>query len=434
MRTVLDPTEEITDTLMYHKSFRGGGGSSNGPEITRENAKSLVFPRVARARRRVCAIEDQVQLQMASKFEGLTDSQRRAVLQLVSRNNHLLEINKEALNDKKHHRSEALNFNDFLNQLVYNEDEAGVDGTIEDFTICKHMLKSDNGAADKTDDGTGVEKVSEKNSEKISFPNIDPEIGQRNQFLDGAIDQTQQQQQLQQHSPNVGIALLDSGLHNGQQNSSQQETYGDFEILLNACKPAAAESKLAVRLNVMQEPNPSAYLIQALKQNLGVDIKATNQKGIDFLAIKLHAKKRLQVGYYSRCYGNWYIKPTMWNEYMLKKGAEKNPKPREKIGGLVQKKLDQIMQIRAKEDAKMQQALNLTPQSSNPAKQNDEQPAPISRQSNRNSRQYSCNIPTNASSSDLHAPSALDLKILQSPNLSSTRDSTFILPEIKRLL
>ncbi|KAI9352631.1 hypothetical protein BDR26DRAFT_197381 [Obelidium mucronatum] len=156
---------------------------------------------------------------------------------------------------------------------------------------------------------------------------------------------------------------------------AQQETiYGEFDVLLNACKPVAAESKLSIRLNVMQETNPPQALIKSLKENLGYDIKTHVEtikveevehsiRGFSFAfpankstdaataaAATLSNKRRHQ-------YGNWYIKPSMWNEYMVKSGAEKNPKPREKMGGLVQQKLDAIMVNRAKEEAAFQAAL-----------------------------------------------------------------------------
>ncbi|KAJ3236375.1 hypothetical protein HDU78_004666 [Chytriomyces hyalinus] len=137
--------------------------------------------------------------------------------------------------------------------------------------------------------------------------------------------------------------------------------YGEFEILLNACKPATMESKLSIRLNVSQENNPPLSLIASLKHNLGVDIKArvetikmeevkNRNSDFSFSMHSHHVKNRPQ-------YGNWYLKPESWNDFMLKSGAEKNPKPRKKMGGLVQQKLDKIMITRAKEEAAFQLAL-----------------------------------------------------------------------------
>ncbi|KAJ3024851.1 UNVERIFIED_CONTAM: hypothetical protein HDU68_007710 [Siphonaria sp. JEL0065] len=500
LRTVSDPTNHIGDSFLLHPS------SHSETLITKENAKCLVFPRVQRAKRRVKEIEQRVEQEMSSRFEGLTDDQRNSVLSLVSTNTLLRNLNQKAINYNSSKRRGSLGYksitvDDFsaVNDLLSAE--------IPDFLVHEHLLISDKEKQEEEeekrrkeqkrlddelwdeDDGDGGKGSSSRSlanqqhqqhlsrrpelTPKAKYSKMVSQIKQAESFIapPGTIQQqdpnnppgyeemkrvtrslyewsqnminepinllnnknlpqitpntilpprnatppknnntsstTNDSQKSQSDQSNLSpsnININSSSLQpssnqpqspqdptslssatlnpaqsctntaSQQQQQQQQDqkeeqatTYGEFDVLLNACKPVAAESKLSIRLNVMQETNPPQALIQSLKANLGYDIKThvetikveeveRSVRGFNFSShpkpeyTSTLSKKRHQ-------YGNWYIKPSMWNEYMLKSGAEKNPKPREKMGGLVQQKLDAIMVNRAKEEAAFQAAL-----------------------------------------------------------------------------
>ncbi|KAJ3005996.1 UNVERIFIED_CONTAM: hypothetical protein HDU68_004324, partial [Siphonaria sp. JEL0065] len=497
LRTVSDPTNHIGDSFLLHPS------SHSETLITKENAKCLIFPRVQRAKLRVKEIEQRVEQEMSSRFEGLTDDQRESVLSLVSTNTLLRNLNQKAINYNSSKRRGSLGYkaiavDDFsaTNDLLSAE--------IPDFFVHEHLLISDKEKHmeeeekrrkeqkrlddelwDEDDDGVGGKGSSSHSlanqhlqhqtrrpelTPKAKYSKMVSQIKQAESFIApaGTIQQqdpnnppgyeemksvtrslyewsqnminepinllnnknlpqitpnsilpprnatppknsapsTNDSQQSQSDQSNLSPSNINSNSSSLQPSSNQPQstqdptslssatlnpaqsctntasqqqqqqqdqkedqatTYGEFDVLLNACKPVAAESKLSIRLNVMQETNPPQALIQSLKANLGYDIKThvetikveeveRSVRGFNFSSHQQHeytstlSKKRHQ-------YGNWYIKPSMWNEYMLKSGAEKNPKPREKMGGLVQQKLDAIMVNRAKEEAAFQAAL-----------------------------------------------------------------------------
>lgn len=48
---------------------------------------------------------------------------------------------------------------------------------------------------------------------------------------------------------------------------------GEFDVLLNACRPAILENKMPIRLNVVHEMHPPEALVQGLRDQLGLTIK-----------------------------------------------------------------------------------------------------------------------------------------------------------------
>ncbi|KAJ3148975.1 hypothetical protein HK101_002100 [Irineochytrium annulatum] len=135
---------------------------------------------------------------------------------------------------------------------------------------------------------------------------------------------------------------------------------GDFDILLNAWKPSILETKPPIRLNVIEERNPPESLIQSLRENLSNEIGASFLEHASKRAGRKAAADKNKEKHRKAKYGSWYVKPTLWQEFMQKdaeRGEDKTAKTH-RFGGLVQKKLDEIMAQRAKEDALLQQAAN----------------------------------------------------------------------------
>ncbi|KAJ3060387.1 hypothetical protein HDU99_005948, partial [Rhizoclosmatium hyalinum] len=99
-----DPTLSLGDSFLYkldpHPSAGSGGTNQNNVQVvvTRDNCRDLVFPRVRRARGRVREIEERVEGELATQFEGLTEDQRESVLHLVKRNAKLREMNRKLIN------------------------------------------------------------------------------------------------------------------------------------------------------------------------------------------------------------------------------------------------------------------------------------------------------------------------------------------------
>ncbi|TPX64180.1 hypothetical protein CcCBS67573_g08469 [Chytriomyces confervae] len=410
MKTVSDPLNIMMDSLTIH---------SHEPRvaITKENAKNLVFPRVQRARRRVTEIEAIVELEMSNRFEGLSEDQRLSVLQLVEKNAFLRKLNNPKQQQKR-------NSNDSMSILNSPDQEFVIHSyALMQDAEPAHRTSGGDDNSNSSDsekpakkDLTPREKYSrliKRESQSLNPAASTVSVDEDNSASRGYEEMKRVTKSLQDWSqtmlaspvnlfdyekelrkrherqhrkrddkiPSSPPSPLESRERNSatvnvytmQDSSSIQATqsaqvesgatsvYGEFEILLNACKPATMESKLSIRLNVSQENNPPLSLIASLKHNLGVDIKArvetikmeevkNRNSDFSFSMHSHHIKNRPQ-------YGNWYLKPESWNEFMLKSGAEKNPKPRKKMGGLVQQKLDKIMITRAKEEAAFQLAL-----------------------------------------------------------------------------
>ncbi|KAI8827593.1 hypothetical protein BJ741DRAFT_654162 [Chytriomyces cf. hyalinus JEL632] len=408
MKTVSDPLNSMMDslTIQTHKPRFA---------ITKENAKNLVFPRVQRARRRVKEIEASVELEMSKRFEGLSEDQRLSVLQLVEKNAFLRK-----LNDPK---QQLRNSNDSMSILDSPDQEfmihsyalmqdaelahraSGGDDTSnsresempvkKDLTprekysrLIKRESQGSNPAAstvsvdEDNSASRGYEEMKHVTkslqdwsqtmlASPVNLFDYEKELSQRHERQHRKRDNKvpssppSPPESRERNSATVNVyTMQDSSSKQATQGSTDPgatSAYGEFEILLNACKPATMESKLSIRLNVSQENNPPLSLISSLKHNLGVDIKArvetikmeeVKNRNSDF-SFSMHShdlKNKPQ-------YGNWYLKPESWNEFMVKSGAEKNPKPRKKMGGLVQQKLDKIMITRAKEEAAFQLAL-----------------------------------------------------------------------------
>ncbi|KAJ3229646.1 hypothetical protein HDU78_008912, partial [Chytriomyces hyalinus] len=411
MKTVSDPLNVMMDSLTIH---------SHEPRvaITKENAKNLVFPRVQRARRRVKEIEASVELEMvhSKRFEGLSDDQRLSVLQLVEKNAFLRKLN-DPKQQQRQNANDSLSILDSPDQefvihsyalmqdveLVHRASGADDDSNSSDSekpakkdltprekysrlikresqgsnpTVSTVSVDEDNSASRGYEEMKRVTKSLQDWSQTmlaspVNLFDYEQELRQRHERQHRKRDDKipssppSPPETRERNSATVNVyTMQDSSSMQATQGSTEPgatNAYGEFEILLNACKPATMESKLSIRLNVSQENNPPLSLIASLKHNLGVDIKArvetikmeeVKNRNSDFCFSihSHHLKNRPQ-------YGNWYLKPESWNEFMLKSGAEKNPKPRKKMGGLVQQKLDKIMITRAKEEAAFQLAL-----------------------------------------------------------------------------
>ncbi|KAJ3255275.1 hypothetical protein HDU77_003747 [Chytriomyces hyalinus] len=429
MKTVSDPLNIMMDSLTIH---------SHEPRvaITKENAKNLVFPRVQRARRRVMEIEAIVELEMSKRFEGLSEDQRLSVLQLVEKNAFLRKLNNPKQQQKR-------NSNDSMSILDSPDQEFVIHSyaLMQDAELAHRASGGDDNSNSSDSekpakkDLTPREKysrlikresqglnpaastvsVDEDNSASRGYEEMkrvtkslqdwsqtmlaspvnlfdyEKELRQRHERQHRKRDDKipssppSPPESRERNSATVNVyTMQDSSSMQATQGSTEPgatNAYGEFEILLNACKPATMESKLSIRLNVSQENNPPLSLIASLKHNLGVDIKArvetikmeevkNRNSDFSFSMHSYHVKNRPQVNdimLFEQVpfdltssmsqYGNWYLKPESWNEFMLKSGAEKNPKPRKKMGGLVQQKLDKIMITRAKEEAAFQLAL-----------------------------------------------------------------------------
>ncbi|KAI9100355.1 hypothetical protein DFS34DRAFT_481766 [Phlyctochytrium arcticum] len=142
-----------------------------------------------------------------------------------------------------------------------------------------------------------------------------------------------------------------------------------FDVLLNACKPTILEAKPSVRLKIVRESNPPEALVQTLRENLGVQV------GRDNANHRATTPRRRRPGAsddsggrkgagddHHRAaqakYGAWYIRPTMWNDFMRKNeqhaiSRKRDPNSSRRFGGIVQNKLDEIMAHRAREDAQL---------------------------------------------------------------------------------
>ncbi|KAJ3291679.1 hypothetical protein HDU79_002137 [Rhizoclosmatium sp. JEL0117] len=524
LRTVQDPTLSLGDSFLYkldsHPSAGSGGTNQNNVQVvvTRDNCRDLVFPRVRRARGRVREIEERVEGELATQFEGLTEDQRDSVLHLVKRNAKLREMNRKLINKDQ---SSVEGSQDKISMDNSNSEDvlktAGIDFVVYDYILKgggdlkegERKFRSDVEEEEKNQKkeakevgsrelGSDGELVTEKNGSNSTLPSLSTliqkpavpaiphiELTPRQKYAklvakrdlfpntSTTLTSTSSPTTTEEQLPAAAAGLeemkrVTKGLHDWSQNminapinlfdnknlpkitpspwtttttTTNQRTgsppkqglfdltgtspagiitgsgepillqpstqpgptgpspdtntltvpglpgdahkstpglkddplfvdsaYGEFDVLLNACKPTATESKLSIRLNVVQETNPPCALVAALKENLGYEIR-TRVEGLkvaeervarrvvrkDFV-VSTHPVKEGS-GHKRVNYGNWYIKPDMWNEYMLKSGAEKNPKPRPKMGGLVQQKLDQIMVVRAKEEAAFQAAL-----------------------------------------------------------------------------
>ncbi|KAJ3400973.1 hypothetical protein HDU80_006449 [Chytriomyces hyalinus] len=386
-KTVSDPLNIMMDSLTIH---------SHEPRvvITKENAKNIVFPRVQRARRRVKEIEASVELEMSKRFEGLSDDQRLSVLQLVEKNGFLRKLN-DPKQQQRQNANDSLSILDspdqefvihgyaLMQDVELSQRASGADDNINssdsekpakiDLTPREKYSRFTKRESQGSNPAVSTVPVDEDNSASRGYEEMkrvtkslqdwsqtmlalpvnlfdyEKELRQRHERQHRKRDDKipssppSPPESRERNSATVNVyTMQDSSSMQATQGSTEPgatNAYGEFEILLNACKPATMESKLSIRLNVSQENNPPLSLIASLKHNLGVDVKARVE------TIKMEE------------YGNWYLKPESWNEFMLKSGAEKNPKPRKKMGGLVQQKLDKIMITRAKEEAAFQFAL-----------------------------------------------------------------------------
>ena len=54
---------------------------------------------------------------------------------------------------------------------------------------------------------------------------------------------------------------------------------GGIDVLLNACKPTLLDTKAPIRLNVVQESNPSSNLLKGIQKNMGIQIKTPKSRG-----------------------------------------------------------------------------------------------------------------------------------------------------------
>ncbi|KAJ3350241.1 hypothetical protein HDU83_009811 [Entophlyctis luteolus] len=308
----------------------------------------MVFPRVERARQRVQQIEDNVKSDMSTQFEGLTKDQRRSVIQLVSRNTHLRELNKWAAQERKYQRriSRGFNYESLVGKLDYTEAEAEPDGTIQEFIVHEHTLASD------------LERINHRNLPSAKKEEQPPSHRLRyaklvkHESLQGLENARKKTEDLNVSPGFDEMKRVTASLHNWCQNtlttpvnlmdqiaktgvdgstfsivpkkssiaevnslsasnaprfastaqkpfdsSSAQlqlppipassaaqtdDAYGGFEVLLNASKPAPAESTMSFRLNVSLESKPPLVLVKSLKRNLGVDIKRAPDENYDF--------------------------------------------------------------------------------------------------------------------------------------------------------
>ncbi|TPX53198.1 hypothetical protein CcCBS67573_g09737 [Chytriomyces confervae] len=406
-----NPLNIMMDSLTIH---------SHEPRvvITKENAKNIVFPRVQRARRRVKEIEASVELEMSKRFEGLSDDQRLSVLQLVEKNGFLRKLN-DPKQQQRQNANDSLSILDspdqefvihgyaLMQDVELSQRASGADDNINssdsekpakiDLTPREKYARLTKRESQGSNPAVSTVPVDEDNSASRGYEEMkrvtkslqdwshtmlaspvnlfdyEKELRQRHERQHRKRDDKIPSSPLsppetrERNSATVNVyTMQDSSSMQATQGSTEPgatNACGEFEILLNACKPATMESKLSIRLNVSQENNPPLSLIASLKHNLGVDVKArvetikmeevkNRNSDFSFSIHSPHLKNRPQASY-----GNWYLKPESWNEFMLKSGAEKNPKPRKKMGGLVQQKLDKIMITRAKEEAAFQFAL-----------------------------------------------------------------------------
>ncbi|KAJ3037817.1 hypothetical protein HDV00_001318 [Rhizophlyctis rosea] len=85
-------------------------------------------------------------------------------------------------------------------------------------------------------------------------------------------------------------------------------------------------------------------VVEKLKRGRGVDAHIAHHQN---LQAHHHGPRRLK-------YGAWYMKPTRWEEFMRHEDASRVKKPKTpSMKGLVQAKLDHIMTLRAKEEARL---------------------------------------------------------------------------------
>ncbi|KAJ3412283.1 hypothetical protein HDV05_000994 [Chytridiales sp. JEL 0842] len=154
----------------------------------------------------------------------------------------------------------------------------------------------------------------------------------------------------------------------GNRPMSQDASAGEFDILLNACKPSILETKPPIRVNVSQEDNPPHALIASIKENFGATFKeAVFERATPYHQPKLERQVAMNNHYnqetkYRAKYGAWYVKPSKWHDFMKKSNGEDEDQKKltaakeKKFGGLVQQKLDEIVANRAKEELKLQQS------------------------------------------------------------------------------
>ncbi|KAJ3205813.1 hypothetical protein HDU82_004942 [Entophlyctis luteolus] len=354
-RTVTDPLETINEDLMYHKSATTYPLDESGRKqttVAAENARKMVFPRVERARQRVQQIEDNVKSDMSTQFEGLTKDQRRSVIQLVSRNTHLRELNKWAAQERKYQRriSRGFNYESLVGKLDYTEAEAEPDGTIQEFIVHEHTLASDlerinhrNLPSAKNTLTTPVnlmDQIAKTGVDGSTFSIVPKKssIAEVNSLSASNAPRFASTAQKPFDSSSAQLQLPPIPASSAAQTD---DAYGGFEVLLNASKPAPAESTMSFRLNVSLESKPPLVLVKSLKRNLGVDIKRAPDENYDFEIPIIRAfnfslrsyrpKQRIQVmmSYDLKLitinkYGNWYIDPDRWNDIMVKSGQDKN--------------------------------------------------------------------------------------------------------------
>ncbi|KAI9001691.1 hypothetical protein BC832DRAFT_138497 [Gaertneriomyces semiglobifer] len=153
-----------------------------------------------------------------------------------------------------------------------------------------------------------------------------------------------------------------SGNGSGQakeQKDSDSDTGEGFSVLLSASKPSILESKPSRRLRIMRETNPPESLRTMTGREPAEGIKRRERRvrgpeGPRREGIK--NEKRFK-------YGAYWVRPDRWEEYVKKEEEESRKKafiitPTPHYTSIVQQKLEDITQKRAREESALLAALN----------------------------------------------------------------------------